>query len=617
MLKGRHFKKRWVKVVFGCVFAFLAFVSSVAPMNASPVYAEPEGGSRGVSCETSLGALGWLVCPATGKISEAVDWLYKRINSVLVINPVEAKDGSPIFEIWKYMRSVTNIAFVVFLLIIVYSQLTGMGITNYGVKKALPKLIVAAILVNLSFYACSLLVDVSNIVGEGLRGVFDSIAASTTGTMNMAHTVSASDMFAALSGGGAIAVGAGAVAFETGAIWMLIPTVLGAVVAVAIGLITIALRQAVVVLLIMIAPLAIVSNILPNTEQWFKKWWQLFLRMIIFYPAFSLLFGASSVAGWAIIVSATDGFGVILGVAVQIFPLFFSWSLMKMSGTFLSTINSRLSTLAMAPILKNAIWADSRRQLTNARHMSRGDAYTPSLRLRQFVSDRKIAREEEIKEHSMTIQNRGAAYAAMRNYDKHGRPKHEAEGAYEAQARNMRYQQQILRHKNNMNMGLGQLASVKRAEGESDKQTKEMSAMRARIQQLDIQNMNAADTLKMETARGEKIDYKNARGFYNRMEDAVNAHMDVEKSKKVVNGELVENISYKRHFDEGSQELKTAEARYKNALDVMEGDALDVQYAAATSAHGYDTQSKIIMNKMQKYFELVPPTKDNVYRMRE
>ena len=319
--------------------------------------------SAGDNCKSSLGALGWLVCPTTGKIAEAVDWLYGKIEEFLVVSPISTEDGSPIYEIWKYCRGVTNIVFIIFFLIVIYSQITGLGISNYGIKKSLPKLIIAAILVNLSFLICSIAVDVSNIVGNSLRGLFVSVEQATvSASVAEVGPVSLSSVFTALTGGTALAVGAGMIAFDFGMIWMLIPVALGAIVAVVTGLITIALRQAVVALLIMISPLAMVAYMLPNTEQWFKKWKNLLTKMLVFYPVFSLLFGASSLAGFAIIMSAKDGFGLLLGIAVQIFPLFFAWSLMKMSGTFLGAINSRLNGLAATPLAANRGWAARRRE---------------------------------------------------------------------------------------------------------------------------------------------------------------------------------------------------------------------------------------------------------------
>ncbi len=613
---AKKLTKNWFrKVIFGCLFAMMGAFGLMAFGPTNNVYADPPTGTptvteqtQGVSCEDSLGSLGWLVCPTTGKISEAVDWLYKKIEDILVIQPVEMKDGSPIYEIWKYARGVTNIVFIILFLVVIYSQLTGVGISNYGIKKILPKMIVVAILVNLSFIICSLAVDVSNIVGNSLRGLFASIEESTMATMDpgMISGVSMSEMYSSMAGGAALAVGAGVIAFETGSIWMLIPVVLGAIVAVASGLITIALRQAVVALLIMVSPLAIVAYMLPNTEDLFKRWKKLLTQMLVFYPMFSLLFGASNLAGWAIITSAKDGFGLMLGVAVQIFPLFFSWSLMKMSGTFLSTINGKIQSLAARPLATNRAWADSRRQLTRQKTLSSGRAYTPSARLMQFMSDRRVARDEETKEHAESVRLRGQAYAAMRNYKKDGTPSAEGEESYELQARNIRYQRTILRHKNNMNKGMGQLEAVK---------NRASVAQKARLNALDAMTIKEADALFTESARGEMIERRNAEGRYNRFEAAMNVHMDD------VNGYKYDpttgaRIAYKFHFD-SIEAGNVARERYDSVKNIMEGEVLDAQYAAASAAQAFDTQAKIINTKFQKYFELAPPTKDVEYRLRE
>lgn len=617
MIAKRFSKNRLVKAIFGCLFGIMGIFAGLSPMLSVPAYADPVEGTEtteeanasttetqvsGASCQDSLGAIGWLVCPTTGKISEAVDWLYDKIENILVINPVEMKDGSPIYEVWKYMLGVTNVVFIIFCLVMVYSQLTGLGITNYGLKKTLPKLIVAAILVNLSFLICSLAVDASNIIGSSLRGVFTSIEEATMGGMTMNGGMKVSEMYSALAGGSVLALGAGMIAFETGAIWMLIPTVLGAIVAVVIGLVTIALRQAVVALLIMISPLAIIAYMLPNTEQWFKKWRQLLTKMLVFYPMFSLLFGASSLAGFAIIASATDGFGVLLGVAVQIFPLFFSWSLMKMSGTVLGTINSKLSGLMARPLMANRAWADSHRELTRQKHLASGNVYSPSLRLMQFLNDRKVAREEATKEHAESVKLRGQAYAVMRNYNKDGTPSREGEESYREQLRGLQYSAIIDRHKGNMNKGLGQLEAVK---------ANASVAQKARLDKLDLEMVRAADSAFAEKMRAEKIEYDNAEGRHRRFEEAINAHLDD------INGEMRDekgNLIYKMHDIKDRAE---ARVRYDSLKQIMEGNVQDVHYVAAGAAQAYDTQAKIVTTKYQKYFELTPATKDVEYRLGE
>ena len=441
-------KNRLIKAVFGLFLAFFGMISGMAvDMNTTPVFAEPveqevveevveenvvteenvepatdeataqtetvTAAEGGASCKDSMGSIGWWVCPVTGTLAKAIDFMYGAIRDILVINPVEIKDGQPVYEIWKYFRSITNIVFIIFLLVVVYSQITGFGISNYGVKKALPKLIVMAIMVNLSFIICSLLVDVSNIVGDSLRGVFENVETASIATMNWdssAMGIKMSNMYEALAGG--LVIGGVALAFNPGSIFMLVPVILGAIVAVASGLITIALRQAVVVLLIVIAPLAMVANVLPNTESLFTKWKNLLTRMLVFYPMFSLLFGAAHLAGFVIIASAKDGLGLIIGIAVQIFPLFFCWKLMEMSGTMLGTINSKLRGLAAKPIAASQGWAESHRALTNAKSLQYGTS--PASHLKRYLDNQKARRENKIKSLTIMRQNDASTYVQRR-----------------------------------------------------------------------------------------------------------------------------------------------------------------------------------------------------------
>lgn len=639
MIKKKELKTRFLKAVFGCFLVMMGIFGAVANLAAESAYAEPVNNSETTEveeaestnngseanensgeeeesqdgadgCRASMKPIGWIVCPITEKTADAVDWLYDKIEGILTIDPVSMENGSPIYEVWKYCRGLTNIVFIIFLLVVIYSQITGYGISNYGIKKALPKLIVSAVMVNLSFLICSLMVDASNIVGNSLRGLFTSIAEATTFTGD-GLDISFGQIFGSLVGGGALAVGAGMIAFELGAIWMLIPVLLGALVAVASGLITIALRQAVVMLLIMISPLAFVAYILPNTDKWFKKWKDLFFKMLIFYPMFSLLFGASHLAGVAIIASAQNMFGVLLGLAVQIFPLFFCWSLMKMSGTFLGDINTKLRGLAATPLAANRAWAGSHRNLSRQKHLNSSRAYTPSLRLMQFLDARRIGREADTDEYNKAAKNRALARRANRNY-RNGIPTRRGEKMYELQAKNMEYERDILRDKNTMNKGLGDYVPAG------------MVAKKARLSKLDNRNIDASDYLKVEQARGEKIEYDNAVSFHKRMENAINAHMDYTYGfqPKTVDGETVmePNKKYRFHSDVTRREdlEKTAElAKYNAMLKIMDGNAADVHYAGAVAAQSYDTQKKIVESKMQKYFELTPPTKDLEYRLGE
>lgn len=560
-------------------------------------------------CKESLGAIGWLVCPTTGKIAEAVDWIYDRIEAILVIKPISTEDGTPVYEIWKYCLGFANIMFVIFMLIVIYSQITGVGISNYGIKKVLPKLIITAILVNLSFLICLLAVDMSNILGNSIRGLFNSVEESALQASSMEMgAISYTGAYSALIGGSLLTVGAATIAFDLGMIWMLIPTVLGALVAVITGLITVSLRQAMVVLLVMVSPLAMVAAILPNTEKWYRKWKDMLIKMLVFYPMFSLLFGASSLAGFAIIMSSKDGFGVILGMAVQIFPLFFSWKLMQMSGTILGNINAGLRNLTSKPLATNRAWAESHKLATKQKRLASNRPTTPSLRLMQFVAKRKVAREADITDSANLIKQQGLAYRAGKNWrgrNATGTPTSRGRRAYENQARSLEYQQVIERDKNTMNKGLGYLA-------------KEGSAEKAKLDRLDAKMINAALTLKTEQARGAKIEYENSQGMHKMMQNAINAHMDDKNGYKLdSSGKKTAKSNYKFHFDPNDPERMASLARYNAMHQIMEGKDEDVHFAAATSAQAYDTQKKIVETKMQKYFDMTIPTKDVDNRLAE
>lgn len=406
--------------LFGVILAALLaiFAINATPAMTANVYAEPaEVTTTDETCYDQVGAIGWLICPSTGVLARAIDSIYSIIKELLTVQPLFNNDGSPVFQVWQIMRDLTNIVFVIMLLIIIYSQITGIGIANYGIKKALPKLIISAVLVNLSFLICALAVDTSNVVGASLRGLFEGIEvnAINSGGLGTAAQVTWSDLASALIGGGAVAGIAIGVAGGLGAfLWPVLAAMVCGIFSVLVGLITIGLRQALVAMLVMIAPLAFVAYLLPNTEQYFKKWKDTLISMLVFYPLFSLLFGASQLAGWAIIASAGNAgnlgpFFVVLGMAVQVFPLFLSISLLKMSSSILGTVSGKLDSLFNKPRLGAKAFADQQRQLAMNRHIN--NSALPSAHLRRFLDNRHARLDKDLENEIYTRRANAAIWA--------------------------------------------------------------------------------------------------------------------------------------------------------------------------------------------------------------
>lgn len=301
------------------------------------------------TCTSQIGAIGWLICPTTGLLAKGIDALYGLIQGLLDVKPLEMKGDSPIYQVWSYMRNIANICFIIFLLVIIYSQITGYGINNYGVKKSLPRLIVTAMVVNFSFLFCAIAVDISNILGNGLKDLLAGIAESaiSSGTVDGSKTAAGFySLFSTVAAGGAgLAL---SFAFPGGPLGLLlafIPLIIGGIISVIVGLLVLGLRQALVIFLVSISPIAFVLYILPNTEKHFQKWKKTFSQMLFFYPMFSMLFGVSKLASMVLITSATTPFGLLVGAAVQVLPLLLAAGLMKLSGSALGGISNVLNSL--------------------------------------------------------------------------------------------------------------------------------------------------------------------------------------------------------------------------------------------------------------------------------
>lgn len=301
-----------------------------------------------VTCTSQIGAVGWIICPTTGLLAKGIDALYGIIENLLSVKPLEMGRNSPVYQVWAYMRNLANICFIIFLLVIIYSQITGLGINNYGIKKSLPRLIITAIIVNFSFLFCAIAVDISNIIGNGLKDLLAGItdSAISTGTIDPSKNTGFYALFTTIAAGG---IGATILlAFPGGPLGLLlaiIPVIVGGIISVVIGLLVLGLRQALVVFLVAVSPVAFVLYILPNTEKHFQKWKNYFAQMLFFYPMFSMLFGVTKLASMIFITSATTPFGIIIGVAIQVLPLFLAANLMQLSGTALGGISNKLNGL--------------------------------------------------------------------------------------------------------------------------------------------------------------------------------------------------------------------------------------------------------------------------------
>lgn len=301
----------------------------------------------------AIEGVGWIVCPVMNFLAWGMDFVFDLIAEFMEVQPLQVNntEGS-LYNAWNIMRGVANIAFVIAFLIIIYAQLTSVQLNNYGLKRLLPRLIIAAIAINVSYIIAAVAVDLSNILGWSIHDIFTNLRNDvwSTGVAeagNQAAMLSWESITGfVLSGGTAtLAAGigvAGAISATggaaTAAVFILLPALVGLLLTILVVLLVLAARQALVVILVIIAPLAIVAYLLPNTEKWFGKWRELFMTMLIFFPAFSVVFGGSQLAGGIIIQNASSINMLILGLIVQVAPLVITPLLLRFSGSVLGGV---------------------------------------------------------------------------------------------------------------------------------------------------------------------------------------------------------------------------------------------------------------------------------------
>jgi len=367
-----------------------------------------------------IDGIGWFVCPVSNFLAQMMDNFQGYLNQIIAVQPVTLNNSKDALYIaWNIMRTIANVAFIIVFLIIIYSQLTSTGVNNYGIKKLLPRLIVGVIVVNLSYILCALAVDLSNVVGFSLSQMINAIrstvfSAGTGGVGNASGAVGDWESVTSMALAGTAAtsglvIGGVVVTLATGGtlagLWFLIvPALLGLILAAIVALLILAARQALIVILVIISPLAFVAYLLPNTEKWFRQWRSMFVTMMVFFPAFSLLFSGAQLAGAVIIKNASSWMTVILGMIVQVVPLAVTPWLLRFSGSTIQGTMKAVQNFNKRLQSRTGDWAKPRQEY----HRQRGLATQSRNPIGRAIGTRATA--QRWNSHNQRIKDRTAAY---------------------------------------------------------------------------------------------------------------------------------------------------------------------------------------------------------------
>ena len=412
-------------------------------------YTEPEDDSEsGTSsdqkqsyCQENGGFLSWMLCPTIADGAATASGLLGAITDLTATHKsiIEqfSDQGSAIYKAWSAFRNLANIGFVIMLLVVIFSQVTSIGISNYNIKKILPKLIVTAILVNFSYLILGVLIDLSHIIGNGIGSAIRTIAGES---MSAEASAQASNTISTIAGAvvGAGLVGGGIAIATTGPA-IILPVVLfiiTTVISVFFGFVMLTIRQAAIIMVIVLAPLAMVLYALPNTAVITKKYVSTLKALLMLYPMFVLATSAGALASTIIVGTSTDFLMLIVGGLLNVLPYFAIPSMTSKSLAGLGAITAgfdkmRAGALKGVGMAGGAIAASEFYKNLKSDYRADQDVNRAANRLRRYrnieerggtLSTAQKRRQSEsanilMKDAKMRAGGRSAAGIALSNYE--------------------------------------------------------------------------------------------------------------------------------------------------------------------------------------------------------
>lgn len=304
--------------------------------------------------------MGWIICPVLRATSQAGDYAFTFVSQTFMEVDINLFDGdSGAMQAWGVIRIIANVLFVIAFLFIVYSLITGQGVSNYNLKRLVPRFILAVIFVNISYYICQAMVDVSNVAGYTVYQVFvdgiaNSIGPSAMPLASEPGKYDVSPLFDIVAG----------VITKQEIAWVLLAplaaVVMSAAVICSIMIVVLIIRQTLVVTLVLLAPLAFFAYLLPNTSDYFSKWLRLFVHTLILFPIIALLVGAGQIVSASILKAGSSEYKVdndtimvdnsqnsatlyLVAVGAAVLPLAGTWYAFKAAVQGLDAAGARVS----------------------------------------------------------------------------------------------------------------------------------------------------------------------------------------------------------------------------------------------------------------------------------
>ena len=282
---------------------------------------------KGDECASELHGFGSIICSGQNLFVTITQVLFNTVAKILESQAELTKEDA-VRQQWGNLLNVANAILIIAFLVVIYSTATSTGgLSNYDVKKLLPRIIIFAMAINLSYYICMALVDLSNILGHGIFGLFlGGKAGDAPQLVDRAKET-------------AQVISPGVEVITTVAIVAILIFLVGPPIIIALLTILFALvvRGMALMILVIISPVAIASYLFNSQglSKGFTMWRDNYIKLLLVYPLFMLVWAGSRVVS-SLNPNSPDAalaiFGLLMEVICLVAPAMSILPLFKMSG---------------------------------------------------------------------------------------------------------------------------------------------------------------------------------------------------------------------------------------------------------------------------------------------
>ncbi len=309
------------------------------------------------SSEACDGILRSYTCQALDSALDFIGGFYESVvERNLVVNPelfssnYDGSTGHALREAWRTFRNLANLILLIGLILIILSQITGIGISSYGIKKGLPKLLMAVLLVNLSYIICQGCIDLANILGATIGDFFEELLSKAVPS-NIQLDLGGTYLRALIAGLGTIVI------IKQKA--LITKVLIGALLFLFIILLAmftlyviLAIRQSLCILLVITSPIAFVCALIPGTKKVFDFWFDTMKAVLFAYPVCSTIVYGGAMAGaivyasWEASGASTSLFRSLGFLLISVIPYFFVPKIIMKGLSFMESTVMQLRNFA-------------------------------------------------------------------------------------------------------------------------------------------------------------------------------------------------------------------------------------------------------------------------------